>query len=104
MARNSISNASIRSRPMIFLLSAAMGYGMLAGDSNMTVDSGNRLVAQDVIAYLEAIRQVDAKVDGRIVFFVGRRLAPAKDHKNDALGHVGGRRFSSSAALSAPVR
>jgi 5'-nucleotidase/UDP-sugar diphosphatase len=51
-----------------FLALGGDGYGMLAGDATMTTDSGNRLVAQDVIDYLEAIKQFDAKVDGRIVF------------------------------------
>lgn len=43
------------------------GYGMLAGESLVTKDSGTRLVALDVISYIEALQRIHAKVDGRIV-------------------------------------
>jgi 5'-nucleotidase / UDP-sugar diphosphatase len=43
------------------------GYGMLAGKSQVTKDSGTRLVALDVIGYAETLKFVDAKVEDRIV-------------------------------------
>jgi 5'-nucleotidase / UDP-sugar diphosphatase len=44
------------------------GYGMLAGKTHVSADSGTRLVALDVIDYAEALKLIDAKVEGRIVF------------------------------------
>ena len=44
------------------------GYGMLQGKTQVTSDSGTRLVALDVIGYAETLKLVDAKVEGRIVF------------------------------------
>jgi hypothetical protein len=41
---------------------------MLVGKSDVTKDSGTRLVAVDVISYAQALRRIDAKVEGRIVF------------------------------------
>jgi hypothetical protein len=34
----------------------------------VTADSGKSLVTFDVIAYVEALKRVDAKVEGRMVF------------------------------------
>jgi 5'-nucleotidase / UDP-sugar diphosphatase len=51
-----------------FLARGADGYGMLAGKTHVTADSGTRLVALDVIDYVEALKLIDAKVEGRIVF------------------------------------
>ena len=50
-----------------FLARGADGYGMLAGKSQVSADSGTRLVALDVIDYVEAAKIIDAKVEGRIV-------------------------------------
>jgi len=50
-----------------FLARGGDGYWMLAGEAQVTDDSGSRLVAQDVMDYVEALRSVDAKVEGRIV-------------------------------------
>ncbi len=49
-----------------FLARGGDGYWMLAGEMRASTDSGMRLVAQDVIAHLEASRIVDARVEGRI--------------------------------------
>ncbi len=51
-----------------FLARGADGYGMLAGKTQVSADSGTRLVALDVIDYVEALKIIDAKVEGRIVF------------------------------------
>jgi 2',3'-cyclic-nucleotide 2'-phosphodiesterase (5'-nucleotidase family) len=51
-----------------FLARGGDGYWMLAGGSDVTADSGTRLVAQDVMDYIEAEKRVTAKVEGRIVF------------------------------------
>ncbi len=51
-----------------FLARGGDGYGMLAGKTHVTTDSGTRLVALDVIDYIEEMKFVDAKVGGRIVF------------------------------------
>lgn len=51
-----------------FLARGADGYGMLAGKTQVSADSGTRLVALDVIDYVEALKLIDAKVEGRIVF------------------------------------
>ena len=40
---------------------------MLAGKTHVSADSGTRLVALDVIDYVEALKLIDAKVEGRIV-------------------------------------
>jgi 5'-nucleotidase / UDP-sugar diphosphatase len=48
-----------------FLARGGDGCGMLAG---VSADSGTRLVALDVIDYVEAAKIIDAKVEGRIVF------------------------------------
>jgi 5'-nucleotidase/UDP-sugar diphosphatase len=51
-----------------FLARGGDGYGMLAGKTHVTADSGTRLVALDVMDYVEALKLIDAKVEGRIVF------------------------------------
>ncbi|MCI0465648.1 MAG: bifunctional metallophosphatase/5'-nucleotidase [Beijerinckiaceae bacterium] len=51
-----------------FMARGGDGYGMLAGKTQVTADSGTRLVALDVIGYIETLKTVDAKVEGRIVF------------------------------------
>ncbi len=51
-----------------FLARGGDGYGMLAGKTHVSADSGTRLVALDVMDYVEALKLVDAKVEGRIVF------------------------------------
>ncbi len=51
-----------------FMARGGDGYGMLAGKTHVTADSGTRLVALDVMDYVEALKLVDAKVEGRIVF------------------------------------
>jgi 5'-nucleotidase / UDP-sugar diphosphatase len=51
-----------------FMARGGDGYGMLAGKSEVTADSGTRLVALDVINYVEAAKLIDAKVESRIVF------------------------------------
>ncbi|MGB6325851.1 MAG: bifunctional UDP-sugar hydrolase/5'-nucleotidase [Methylocella sp.] len=51
-----------------FLARGADGYGMLAGKTHVTADSGTRLVALDVMDYVEAAKIIDTKVEGRIVF------------------------------------
>ena len=50
-----------------FMARGGDGYGMLAGKSQVTRDSGTRLVALDVIGYAETLKFVDAKVEDRIV-------------------------------------
>jgi hypothetical protein len=40
---------------------------MLAGKTHVSADSGTRLVALDVMDYVEAAKVIDAKVEGRIV-------------------------------------
>jgi hypothetical protein len=40
---------------------------MLAGKSQVTKDSGTRLVALNVISYVETLKFVNAKVEDRIV-------------------------------------
>jgi 2',3'-cyclic-nucleotide 2'-phosphodiesterase (5'-nucleotidase family) len=51
-----------------FLALGGDGYWMFAGEAELSADSGTRLVAQDVIDYVEASHRIDAKVEGRIVF------------------------------------
>jgi hypothetical protein len=40
---------------------------MLISETPASADSGNRLVAQDVMDYVETLTVVDAVVEGRIV-------------------------------------
>ncbi len=51
-----------------FLARGGDGYQMLAGKTQVSADSGTRLVALDVIDYVEAAKTIDAKVEGRIVY------------------------------------
>jgi 5'-nucleotidase / UDP-sugar diphosphatase len=51
-----------------FMARGGDGFGMLAGKSEVTKDSGTRLVALDVIGYAESLKLIAAKVEGRIVF------------------------------------
>jgi 5'-nucleotidase/UDP-sugar diphosphatase len=51
-----------------FLARGGDGYWMLAGEMRASTDSGVRLVAQDVIAYIEASKLIEARTEGRIVF------------------------------------
>jgi 5'-nucleotidase/UDP-sugar diphosphatase len=51
-----------------FMALGGDGYGMLAGKTQVSADSGTRLVALDVIDYVETLKLIDAKVEGRIVF------------------------------------
>jgi 2',3'-cyclic-nucleotide 2'-phosphodiesterase (5'-nucleotidase family) len=51
-----------------FLARGGDGYWMLAGEMRASIDSGARLVAQDVIAYVEALKIIDARTEGRIAF------------------------------------
>ncbi|MGH6793687.1 MAG: bifunctional metallophosphatase/5'-nucleotidase, partial [Methylocella sp.] len=51
-----------------FMALGGDGYRMLAGKTHVSADSGTRLVALDVIDYAEALKLIDAKVEGRIVF------------------------------------
>ena len=51
-----------------FMARGGDGYGMLAGKTQVSADSGTRLVALDVIDYFEALKRINAKVEGRIVF------------------------------------
>jgi 5'-nucleotidase/UDP-sugar diphosphatase len=51
-----------------FLAQGGDGYLMLAGEIKAGADSGIRMVAEDVTAYLEQLKLVDAKVEGRLVF------------------------------------
>jgi 5'-nucleotidase/UDP-sugar diphosphatase len=51
-----------------FMARGGDGYGMLAGKTQVSADSGTRLVALDVIDYAGALKLIDAKVEGRIVF------------------------------------
>jgi hypothetical protein len=52
---------------MIFMALGGDGYGMLAGKTHVSADSGTRLIALDVINYIAAAKLIDAKVEGRIV-------------------------------------
>ncbi len=51
-----------------FMASGGDGYGMLAGKTHVSPDSGTRLVALDVIDYIAAAKRIDTKIEGRIVF------------------------------------
>jgi 2',3'-cyclic-nucleotide 2'-phosphodiesterase (5'-nucleotidase family) len=50
-----------------FMALGGDGYGMLAGKTHVSADSGTRLIALDVIDYIAAAKLIDAKVEGRIV-------------------------------------
>jgi 5'-nucleotidase/UDP-sugar diphosphatase len=50
-----------------FMARGGDGYAMLAGKTQVSADSGTRLVALDVIEYVETAKIIDAKVEGRIV-------------------------------------
>lgn len=51
-----------------FLARGGDGYGMLAGKTQVSVDSGTRLVSLDVIDYIAAVKLIDVKAGGRIIF------------------------------------
>jgi 2',3'-cyclic-nucleotide 2'-phosphodiesterase (5'-nucleotidase family) len=51
-----------------FMARGGDGYWMLAGEMRASTDSGVRLVAQDVIAHVEAARLIAARTEGRIAF------------------------------------
>lgn len=51
-----------------FLVLGGDGYSMLAGESNLSIDSGTRLLALDVMDYVEGLKLIDVKVEGRMVF------------------------------------
>ncbi len=51
-----------------FMALGGDGYGMLAGKTHVSADSGTRLAALDVIDYIAAAKLIDAKIEGRIVF------------------------------------
>ena len=51
-----------------FMACGGDGYGMLAGETHVSADSGTRLVALDVIDYIATVKLIDAKIEGRIVF------------------------------------
>ncbi len=51
-----------------YLARGGDGYWMLAGEMRASTDSGVRLVAQDVIAHVEAARIIDVRTEGRIGF------------------------------------
>jgi 5'-nucleotidase/UDP-sugar diphosphatase len=51
-----------------FMARGGDGYGMLAGNTHVSADSGTRLVALDVIDYIAALKLIDAKIEGRVVF------------------------------------
>ena len=51
-----------------FMALGGDGYGMLAGKTHVSADSGTRLVALDVIDYIAAAKLINAKIEGRIVF------------------------------------
>jgi 2',3'-cyclic-nucleotide 2'-phosphodiesterase (5'-nucleotidase family) len=51
-----------------FMALGGDGYGMLAGKTHVSADSGTRLVALDVIDYITAAKTIDAKIEGRILF------------------------------------
>jgi 2',3'-cyclic-nucleotide 2'-phosphodiesterase (5'-nucleotidase family) len=50
-----------------FLALGGDGYTMLISETPASADSGNRLVAQDVMDYVETLKVVDAAVEGRVV-------------------------------------
>jgi 5'-nucleotidase / UDP-sugar diphosphatase len=51
-----------------YMASGGDGYGMLAGKTHVSADSGTRLVALDVIDFIASAKRIDAKIEGRIVF------------------------------------
>jgi 2',3'-cyclic-nucleotide 2'-phosphodiesterase (5'-nucleotidase family) len=51
-----------------FMALGGDGYGMLAGKTHVSADSGTRLVALDVIDYAAAEKRIGAKIEGRIAF------------------------------------
>ena len=57
-----------------FLARGGDGYGMLAGKTHVSTDSGTRLVALDVIDYIEAAKLIDAKVEGQDRVSIGARV------------------------------
>ena len=50
-----------------FMLRGGDGYTSLAGKSAATVDSGGKLLANDVMVYARKLGTVNAKVEGRVV-------------------------------------
>jgi 2',3'-cyclic-nucleotide 2'-phosphodiesterase (5'-nucleotidase family) len=50
-----------------FMARGGDGYGMLAGSSAITSDSGDQLIAQAVMDYVAKLKTVDAVIDGRMV-------------------------------------
>lgn len=69
-----------------FLALGGDGYGMLAGKTQATADSGTRLVALDVMDYVEAKKIIDGKVEGRIVFQEAVRALPDSSAAQDQRG------------------
>jgi len=51
-----------------FVARGGDGYAMLAGKTQVSADSGTRLVALDVIDFVAAAKIIHAKEEGRIVF------------------------------------
>jgi 5'-nucleotidase/UDP-sugar diphosphatase len=49
-----------------FMLRGGDGYEPLAGDTHLTLDSGERLIANDVMAYARKLGTLSATVEGRI--------------------------------------
>ncbi len=49
-----------------FMLRGGDGYEMLAGDKKITADSGDRLIANDVMAYARKLGTISAPAEGRI--------------------------------------
>ena len=50
-----------------FMLRGGDGYTSLAGKTSATVDSGGKLLANDVMVYARKLGTVNAKVEGRVV-------------------------------------
>ena len=50
-----------------YLLAGGDGYAMLAGPVKVTVDTGGKLLANDVMVYCRQLGTVDVKVEGRTV-------------------------------------
>jgi 2',3'-cyclic-nucleotide 2'-phosphodiesterase (5'-nucleotidase family) len=50
-----------------FMARGGDGYAMLAGETKVTIDTGDALVAQTVMDYAKQVKVIDAKADGRIV-------------------------------------
>ncbi len=50
-----------------YMLGGGDGYTMLAGPVKVTVDTGGKLLANDVMAYCRKLGSVDVKVEGRTV-------------------------------------